>query len=170
MLTYWWWVQVFRNLPHMLTIFQFLTFISPLFNSNQAHSLIWGTLDQKYRSKLSTLKHDYFWKCGLWGTIYNFFLFHRKSCSVLDINFYILDHFINFENCEVMMSISTQGRVHFWVHLLTLKLLGHETGPTNRYHHFSGKCFHDLEDWVLNQGPFLFTNLPVNRKLILMSL
>ena len=44
-------------------------------------------------------------------------------------SFNILNHFINFKNCDVLMSISFQGRVRFWVYLLNRESFGHETRP-----------------------------------------
>ena len=49
--------------------------------------------------------------------------------------FYTLNHSVNFENCDVMMSISTQCRVHFCINLLSHELLGYETCLTNSYSH-----------------------------------
>ena len=56
---------------------------------------------------------------------------------------HILNHSIKFESCDVMMSISTRGGVHFWVHRLNRNSVGHETRPTNRYchRHFLWKYF-----------------------------
>ena len=35
--------------------------------------------------------------------------------------------------CDVMMSISTWDKVHFWLYVLNHNLLGHQTRPINRY-------------------------------------
>ena len=44
-------------------------------------------------------------------------------------SFYILNHSVNFENRDVIMIDSLQGRVLFSVHLLNSELFGHETRP-----------------------------------------
>lgn len=41
--------------------------------------------------------------------------------------FYILNHSMNFESCDIMIVISTRARVHFFMHLLNCKPFGHET-------------------------------------------
>ena len=43
---------------------------------------------------LISLKNDSIWQCGLWDTIWDFFHFTHKLCSVLDI---ILNHSIHFK-------------------------------------------------------------------------
>ena len=59
-----------------------------------------------------------------------------------DIQFFFTwNHSINLDSCDVMASISTQGRVHFWMYLLNCKALGHET--------FLGNALHNLENWAL---------------------
>ena len=43
---------------------------------------------------------------------FNIFYFMEKSHSVLEISiFYILNQFVNFESCDVMMSNSTRVRL-----------------------------------------------------------
>ena len=41
------------------------------------------------------------------------FISWKSPCSVLEIFNFLHNHSINFENCDIMMSISTQSRVHF---------------------------------------------------------
>ena len=47
--------------------------------------------------------------------------------------FYILNYpKINYETCNVMMSIIAPGRVHFGIYLLNRKSFWHTTGLSNR--------------------------------------
>ena len=55
---------------------------------------------------------------------------------------YILNHFINFESCDVMMNISKRGRVNFRMYLLNRKSFGHKTMQINRYNH--GQCYYEI--------------------------
>ena len=60
--------------------------------------------------------------------------------SVLEIhNFIHSKLFLNFKSCDVMMSISTRGRVQFWIFLLNRLLFGQETWPTKNRLPFSEK-------------------------------
>ena len=45
--------------------------------------------------------------------------------------FYILNHFVNLENCDVKMSISNRKRVDLCVSLVNRKSFGHETWTPN---------------------------------------
>ena len=66
----------------------------------------------------------------------------EKSCPVLQIsNFYIIKHYINFGSYDVIMSITTQGRVHFLMYLLNRKSFGSETWSTTRFSH--GQSFYE---------------------------
>ena len=44
-------------------------------------------------------------------------------------------HPINFKNCDVTISISTQDRVYFWVYIWSSESFDQEIGPTNRFNH-----------------------------------
>ena len=62
-------------------------------------------------------------------------LFSRYS------SFCIFNHLMIYQICEVMMSISTWDKVHFWIYLLNHNSLSHHTWPTDRYkqgQYFSG--------------------------------
>ena len=60
----------------------------------------------------------------------------ERSYSDLEIfNFLQFKPFHWFKKCDVMMGISTQGRVHFLACLLNLSSPGHEIHPVNRYSH-----------------------------------
>ena len=61
------------------------------------------------------------------------FLFHSRHVSFLRYSFYTLNRYVNFKSCDVKMSISAKGWVHFWLYLLIRKWIGHETRATNRY-------------------------------------
>ena len=52
----------------------------------------------------------------------------ENSCSFLRYSvFCILNHSINFKRCDTMASISTWGRVLFWIYILHHKPSGNET-------------------------------------------
>ena len=89
----------------------------------------------------------------------DFFLFQGKVSFLLKYStFYTLNHFINWENCNTMISISTRGRVRFWLNLLNLKSFDYETRLTNMViDNILRKSSHGFKDWVLN--PILFTNI-----------
>ena len=55
----------------------------------------------------------------------NYVLFSRYSS-------FCIKHPIIYQICDVMMSISTWDRVHFW-NLLNHNSMSHQTWPTNRY-------------------------------------
>ena len=79
------------------------------------------------------------------------FYFMEKSCYILEISdFNISNHSINFENCDVMMSISTR------------KSIVYETSPIYKYHSgvFFRGFFFDLVSWEITAGPF---KLPTNQ-------
>ena len=48
-------------------------------------------------------------------------------------SFCILNHYIVYPICDVMMSVSMWARVHFWIYLLNHKPLFHQTRRTDRY-------------------------------------
>ena len=54
----------------------------------------------------------------------------RISCSFLEI--FRWSYSIIFKSDEIITSISTRGRVHFWIHLVNRKLIGRKTWLTNR--------------------------------------
>lgn len=60
--------------------------------------------------------------------------------------FCILNNLINIGNCDVMMSIRKQGRVHLWVCLLNDKSFGKRGKLMQSWAIVLGKCLHDLED------------------------
>ena len=74
-----------------------------------------------------------------------------------DIQIFI---FHQFESCDVIMSISTRGRVHF-EYIFCRKSFGYEIQPTNRYKYrqFFDKNLHILKDWMFSSGRFQFTTL-----------
>ena len=55
----------------------------------------------------------------------------KKTCKPNNCN---LNHnwIMIYQICDVMMSISTWGRVHFWIYLLKHNSLSHQTWPTDR--------------------------------------
>ena len=57
----------------------------------------------------------------------SYFPFSRYS------SFCISNHPMIYQICDVMMSISTSGTVHFWIYLLNHNLLSHQTQPVDRY-------------------------------------
>ena len=59
------------------------------------------------------------WKC--------FVSFSRYS------SFCIFNHFMIYQICDIMMSISTWERIHFWLYLLNHNSLSHQTWPNGRY-------------------------------------
>ena len=38
-----------------------------------------------------------------------------------------------YQICDVMMSISTRDRVHFWIYILNQNSLSHQAWPNDRY-------------------------------------
>ena len=56
-------------------------------------------------------------------------------------SFCISNHPMIYQVCDVIMSMSTWDRVHFWIYLLNHKSLSHQTWPIDIYkegQHFSG--------------------------------
>ena len=47
--------------------------------------------------------------------------------------FFIFNHSVIYQICDVMMSISTWGRAHFWIYLLNINSLSHQTWSVDRY-------------------------------------
>ena len=75
-----------------------------------------------------------------------------KSCSVLEIFcFYISNHLMNFEICDVRMSINTVDKVLFWIHLLDRTSLGNETWPTRKCSY--EQCFRKNTAWFGGLSP-----------------
>ena len=71
--------------------------------------------------------------------------------------FYISNHSINFKIFDVVMSITTWGRIHYWIYLLNRKSLRNKIWAANTNSHkqyFLENILNDLEDWVLVPGPF----------------
>ena len=68
------------------------------------------------------------------------FLFQRKAMfRSQDIQiFCILNDLMIYQICDVMMSISTWDRLHFWIYLLKYNSLSHQTWPVDRYK--QGQC------------------------------
>ena len=63
----------------------------------------------------------------------NFVYFLEKFCSILNIfKFLYFNHGMNYQICDVMMSISTWYRLHFWIYLLNHNSLSHQTWPNDR--------------------------------------
>ena len=74
---------------------------------------------------------------------FRFFSFRRKSYVPFSrySSFCIFNHSMIYQICDVMMSISAWGRVHFWIYLLNNNSLSHQTWPVDRYkqgQYFSG--------------------------------
>ena len=66
----------------------------------------------------------------------NFLLLWKSHVQFLGYSiFCVLNYFINFEVCDIMMGILTQSKAHFSVYPLSYISFGHETWPTNRYSH-----------------------------------
>ena len=80
------------------------------------------------------LKNDNFSKCTIWSTDQEFFYLIEKLCSVLKIFKYcIYNHLMTYHISDVMMSISTWDKVHFWIYLLNHNSWSHQTWPVDRY-------------------------------------
>ena len=94
------------------------------------------------------------------------FWFHRKVlfCS-RDIQvFCIFKHPMIYQICDVMMSINTWGKVHFWIYLLNQNSpkLSRQICPIGRYFStviFFWKLLNDLEDLSKVPGSFQFSKL-----------
>lgn len=99
-----------------------------------------------------------------------FFLFHKKSyVLVLWYSiFYIVYLSINFESCNTMVSIRTQGRVHFWVYLFSHKSFGDETLSTSRYSY--GQCFKNYFTLIKSRLFLICLAITINQKPNTMSL
>ena len=72
-----------------------------------------------------------------------FFLFCRKVifCSQDIQVFCVFNHPMIYQIFDIMMSISTWDRVHFWIYLLSHDSLSHQTWLVDRYkqgQYFSG--------------------------------
>ena len=80
------------------------------------------------------------------------FLFRRKvmfrSRDIQVFVFYTIAWFAKI--CEVMISISTWDRVHFWMYLLKHYSLSHQTRPIDR--HKQGKYFSRIFWTILRTG------------------
>ena len=59
------------------------------------------------------------------------FLFRRKAAPFSGYFFYIFNHPMIYQICDVMMSISTRERVHLWIYVLNNKSLSHQILPIN---------------------------------------
>ena len=64
---------------------------------------------------------------------FSFSLWKSHAPFLRYVIFYVLNYFINFESCDVMMSISKRVRIHFCIDLLNRTSFGPETWPANRY-------------------------------------
>ena len=49
-----------------------------------------------------------------------------------DSSFCIFNHLMIHQICDVMMSVSTLDRVHFWIYLLNQNALSPQTWPIDR--------------------------------------
>ena len=78
----------------------------------------------------------------------NFFYFVEKLFSVLKI-FCIFNHPMIYQVCDIMMSISTWDRVHFWIYLLNHNSLSHQTWSIDWYTQVSNfqEFFNNLGKW-----------------------
>ena len=62
------------------------------------------------------------------------FLFRRKIVLFSRYSsFCIFNHPMIYQICDVTMSISTWGRLHFWIYLLNNNSWSHQTRPIGRY-------------------------------------
>ena len=62
-------------------------------------------------------------------------------------SFCTFNHPMIYQTCDVMMSISTQDRVHFSIYLLNHNSLSHQTWPIDRYKEGQEFFLNNLEDW-----------------------
>ena len=79
-----------------------------------------------------------------------------------DIKFLFFNHPMIYQNCDVIVSISTWDRVHFSIYLLNHNSLGHQTWPTDRNKQGAtifSNLLNNLEDVGYVPGPFQFSNL-----------
>ena len=74
-----------------------------------------------------------------------------------------LSVFDNFEGLALEGLKDAGCLFEFLRYLLNHTSFGHGTWPTNRYSHaliYYGYAYlHDVEDWAINLGPFIFTHL-----------
>ena len=69
------------------------------------------------------------------GQFNNVFISWKSHFPFLTYSiFHILNHSINFESCDAMISISTRVRI-FLIDLFNHELFGHEAWPTNKCCH-----------------------------------
>ena len=78
--------------------------------------------EENKQMKEPPLQNDNFSKSVIWGTGCKFFYFEEKLWKLFhsqDIElFFIFNHVMIHQMCDVMISISTWDTVHFWIHLL----------------------------------------------------
>ena len=83
----------------------------------------WGIFVLTAYFFISPLENENFWKCTLWDAIQG-----KTMLRSWDIHFiHISNLFISYESCDVMKSIRTRRRIHFWIYLLNRKSFVHET-------------------------------------------
>ena len=83
---------------------------------------------------LETTSFVYWKTCSFWVTVWDFSYFMLLSW---DIQMVIS---IIFKSDDIITSISTRCRVHFWIYLVNRKLIGRKTWLTNRCR--NGNIFH----------------------------
>ena len=85
------------------------------------------------------------------------FLFRRKIVPFSRYSsFCILNHPMIYQICDVMMSISTWDKVHFWIYVLNLNSRSHQTWPVDRYK--QGQYF-SVIFWIISRTGAKFQDL-----------
>ena len=110
---------------------------------------VWKFTSAAKRSllKMCHLKHGY-----------EFFCFIETSCSVLEIfQFCIFNYTMIYQICDVMMSIDTWCKVHFWIYLLNHKSLIRQIWSIDRYKQggkYFSRIFERFRSLSLTSRPF----------------
>ena len=100
--------------------------------------------------RLHSLQNNNFWKRAIWNTGSDFFFRRKVMFHSLDIQVCIFNHSMIYQISDLMMSISTWNRVHFWIYLLNQSSLTHQTWLTDRYkqgEYDFWNVLNDLEGW-----------------------
>ena len=67
-----------------------------------------------------------------------------------------------YQICDVMMSISTWNRVHFWMYILNCTL-SHQTWPLDKYKHGPGLFSTTCCVWYPHTVPFRRNEMPYSK-------
>ena len=102
----------------------------PNFSLKSCLSVAWRLLRHKTIASQNAPSEVLIKKC---------FYFPEKShVSFLRFSiFCILKNLMNFQICDVIMSVSTWENVHFWINIWNHSLLGKGIRPTHNHHHHS---------------------------------